>query len=46
MQAAGSCLFMAADKKIPKIRIESKNIEKLMDRRILVCIDSWPLHSR
>ena len=39
-------LFMAAERKIPKIRIETRQAESLMGCRIIVSIDSWPRTSR
>ncbi|XP_011502660.1 PREDICTED: exosome complex exonuclease RRP44 [Ceratosolen solmsi marchali] len=39
-------LFMPAERKIPKVRIESKQAETLCTQRIIVAIDSWPRHSR
>lgn len=39
-------LFVPADKKIPKIRIETRQVEFLRSQKIIVAIDSWPRHSR
>ncbi|KAK7114496.1 exosome complex exonuclease RRP44-like [Littorina saxatilis] len=39
-------LFIAAEKKIPKIRIETRQAENLTGKRIIVAIDSWPRTSR
>ncbi|XP_050442392.1 exosome complex exonuclease RRP44 [Adelges cooleyi] len=39
-------LFVPAEKKIPKIRIETRQYEKLKDQRVIVAIDSWPRTSR
>lgn len=39
-------LFVPADKKIPKIRIETRQSEFLKTQKIIVTIDSWPRHSR
>jgi hypothetical protein len=39
-------LFIPAEKKIPKIRIETRQAEKLTSQRIIVVIDSWPRTSR
>lgn len=39
-------LFVPADKKIPKIRIETRQAEFLRTQKIIVAIDSWPAHSR
>lgn len=39
-------LFIPADRKIPKIRIETRQAEFLRTQKIIVAIDSWPSHSR
>lgn len=39
-------LFIPADKKIPKIRIETRQAEVLRNQKIIVAIDSWPAYSR
>jgi exosome complex exonuclease DIS3/RRP44 len=39
-------LFVPAEKRIPKIRIETRQSEKLKMQRILVNIDCWPRDSR
>nr|XP_045614320.1 exosome complex exonuclease RRP44-like [Procambarus clarkii] len=39
-------LFIPADKKIPFIRIETRQPDLLYDKRIIVAIDSWPRDSR
>lgn len=39
-------LFIPADRKIPKIRIETRQANVLRSQKIIVAIDSWPLHSR
>lgn len=39
-------LFVPADKKIPKIRIETRQAEFLKTQKIIVAIDSWPAYSR
>ncbi|DAZ98034.1 TPA: hypothetical protein N0F65_004524 [Lagenidium giganteum] len=44
--SSGSCLFVPIDRKIPKIRIHTRQQETLMDKRILVAIDSWPADSK
>lgn len=41
-----SQLFVPAEKKIPKIRIETRQAETLRTQKIIVAIDSWPRHSR
>lgn len=37
---------MAAERKIPKIRIETRQYTVLCKQRIIVAIDSWPRNSR
>ncbi|KAK3871019.1 hypothetical protein Pcinc_023815 [Petrolisthes cinctipes] len=39
-------LFIPADKKIPFIRIETRQPDLLYDKRIIVAIDSWPRDSK
>ncbi|CAL4156656.1 unnamed protein product, partial [Meganyctiphanes norvegica] len=39
-------LFVPADKKIPFIRIETRQAEALYNKRVIVAVDSWPRHSR
>jgi exosome complex exonuclease DIS3/RRP44 len=39
-------LFIPSEKRIPKIRIETRQYEKLVNQRILVNIDCWPRDSR
>lgn len=39
-------IFIPADRKIPKVRVETRQAEKLQLQRILVAIDSWPRYSR
>ncbi|XP_063068491.1 exosome complex exonuclease RRP44 [Engraulis encrasicolus] len=39
-------LFTPADKRIPKIRIETRRAETLAGQRIMVAIDGWPKNSR
>lgn len=39
-------IFIPAEKKIPKVRIETTQAEILKGQRIIVAIDSWPRHSR
>ncbi|KAF8782291.1 Exosome complex exonuclease RRP44 like protein [Argiope bruennichi] len=39
-------LFVPAERRIPKIRIQSRQGEKLLSQRIIVSIDSWPRDSR
>ena len=39
-------IFVPAEKKIPKIRIETRQSAKLKGQRIIVAADAWPRHSR
>ncbi|XP_001601829.1 exosome complex exonuclease RRP44 [Nasonia vitripennis] len=39
-------LFVPAERKIPKVRIETRQAETLSKQRIIVAIDSWPRNSR
>ncbi|CAH1778412.1 unnamed protein product [Owenia fusiformis] len=39
-------LVIPAEKRIPKIRIETRQAESLVGQRIIVQIDSWPRNSR
>ncbi|KAM8705694.1 hypothetical protein ACLKA7_010057 [Drosophila subpalustris] len=39
-------IFVPADRKIPRIRIETRQADKLKNQRIIVTIDSWPRNSR
>uniref|UniRef100_A0A1B0CGZ3 Protein DIS3 homolog n=2 Tax=Lutzomyia longipalpis TaxID=7200 RepID=A0A1B0CGZ3_LUTLO len=39
-------LFVPAEPKIPKIRIETRQADKLAQQRIIVAIDQWPRYSR
>ena len=39
-------LFVPAEKKIPKIRIETRQAATLSAQKIIVAIDSWPRNSR
>lgn len=39
-------LFISAERKIPKIRIETRQAENLARNKIVVAIDQWPRHSR
>jgi exoribonuclease R len=38
-------IFIPVDAKIPPIFIKSRRREELLNQRILVCIDNWPIHS-
>ncbi|KAL2087626.1 hypothetical protein ACEWY4_016454 [Coilia grayii] len=39
-------LFTPADRRIPKIRIETRRADSLAGQRIMVAIDGWPKNSR
>ncbi|KAK4872641.1 hypothetical protein RN001_014670 [Aquatica leii] len=39
-------LFVPSDKKVPKIRIETRQGAFLKTQKIIVSIDTWPRHSR
>lgn len=39
-------IFVPAEKKIPKIRIETRQTDILKTQKIIVAIDSWPRYSR
>ncbi|KYM94946.1 Exosome complex exonuclease RRP44 [Cyphomyrmex costatus] len=39
-------LFVPAERKIPKIRIETRQAEILSKQRIIVALDSWPRNSK
>jgi exosome complex exonuclease DIS3/RRP44 len=42
----GNVLFLSVNKRIPRIRISTSQAEALMDKRILVQVDSWPADSK
>ena len=39
-------LFCPVDRKVPKIRIQTRQRELLEDKRIVVAIDQWPVESK
>jgi exosome complex exonuclease DIS3/RRP44 len=39
-------LFVPVDRRLPKVRIQTRQREVLLDKRIIVVIDSWPPESR
>jgi exoribonuclease R len=39
-------IFVPAERKIPKVRIETRQADVLSGQRIIVAIDSWPRNSR
>lgn len=45
-QGTTAALFVPVEKRIPKVRIQTRQRESLSDKRILVAIDAWPVNSR
>ncbi|KAL4117001.1 hypothetical protein PRIC2_012451 [Phytophthora ramorum] len=43
---SGSCLVVPVDRKIPKTKIQPRQQEVLMDKQVIVTIDSWPADSK
>ncbi|VDN03336.1 unnamed protein product [Thelazia callipaeda] len=43
---SSSMLFAAAERLIPRIRIETRQADRLLGKRVIVAIDSWPSDSR
>ncbi|EWM28885.1 exosome complex exonuclease, partial [Nannochloropsis gaditana] len=41
-----SALFVPVDRRLPKIRIQTRQRDVLQDKRILVAVDAWPADSR
>lgn len=41
-----NALFVSADRRIPKIRIQTRQLANLIDKRIMVSVDSWEPTSR
>lgn len=39
-------LFVSKDRRIPKIRIQTRQLGNLLDKRIIVSVDSWDRLSR
>lgn len=39
-------LFVSKDKRIPKIRIQTRQLGNLLNKRIIVTVDSWDRISR
>lgn len=39
-------IFVPAERKIPRVRIETRQSEQLKSQRIIIAIDQWPRHSR
>ncbi|KAL5706081.1 Exosome complex exonuclease RRP44 A [Ranunculus cassubicifolius] len=41
-----NALFVSKDRRIPKIRIQTRQLGNLLDKRIVVAVDSWNCSSR
>ncbi|CAI9110453.1 OLC1v1010476C1 [Oldenlandia corymbosa var. corymbosa] len=39
-------LFVSKDRRIPKIRIQTRQLDNLLDKRIVVAVDKWDVLSR
>jgi len=39
-------IFVPAERKVPKVRVETRQADALSGQRIIVAIDSWPRNSR
>lgn len=39
-------LFVSADRRIPKIRMQTRQLANLINKRIMVSVDSWEPTSR
>jgi exoribonuclease R len=39
-------LFVSKDRRIPKIRIQTRQLGNLLNKRIIVAVDSWDVMSR
>lgn len=46
LNVSGQCLVVPVDRKVPKIKIQTRQLDALWDKRILVAIDSWPAYSK
>lgn len=46
MAMATRHLFVPADKRIPYIRLETRQADQLVGKRVLVALDNWPRDSR
>ncbi|KAJ7944036.1 Exosome complex exonuclease [Quillaja saponaria] len=44
--SVANALFVSKDRRIPKIRIQTRQLENLLDKRIIVAVDSWDFLSR
>lgn len=43
---SGRVNFISVDRRLPKVAITSRQVQRLLDKRILVQIDDWPRDSR
>ena len=39
-------LFVSKDRRIPKIRVQTRQLGNLLDKRIVVAVDKWDILSR
>lgn len=46
LKGSSRYIFVPAERKIPRVRIETRQADKLFKQRIIVAIDTWPRHSR
>lgn len=46
LEGSSRHIFCPAERKIPRVRIETRQADKLYGQRIIVAIDQWPRHSR
>eukprot|EP00850_Spirogloea_muscicola_P015313 SM000116S24234 [mRNA] locus=s116:202438:210497:+ [translate_table: standard] len=44
--SVASALFVSADRRIPKVRIRTRQLANLADKRIVVAIDTWDRNAR
>lgn len=42
----GNVLFLPVNRRYPKMMISSRQIQDLLDKRVMVALDSWPASSR
>jgi len=41
-----TCLFVAHNRAVPRVRVRTRQMDTLADQRIVVTIDSWSVNSR
>jgi exosome complex exonuclease DIS3/RRP44 len=41
-----NALFVSADRRLPKIRVQTRQLENLAKKRIIVAVDTWERTSR